>query len=261
MTDSPSPATRRTVLKAAGGASLLALAGCLGGDGAGDATSTDTTADEQESTDTTDGSGEKNDEQTDDGHDHGHSGAPESPSKQATVTMKTTDSGQHFDPHVVWVEQGGTVTFDLESGAHSATAYAPANDKPRRIPEDAESWDSGTLSETGKTFEHTFETTGVYDYYCIPHEGMGMLGSVIVGEPDTEGQPGLTEPQSELPEGARSKITQLNETCMEVLGGGHHDGTSTGTDDGHDHDETSTGTDDGHDHDETSTGTDDGHDH
>ncbi|WP_435320184.1 plastocyanin/azurin family copper-binding protein [Haloarchaeobius sp. TZWSO28] len=231
MVDESDSRTRRTVLKAAGSASILALAGCVGGSGAG--TVTDTTADEAGHHDGTETGHHDEDtehdeaghhDETETGHDDGHghgSSLPESPSHSATVTMKTTDSGQHFEPHVVWVEQGGTVTFELTSGAHTTTAYAPENDQPQRIPDAAEGWDSGTLTESGATFEQTFETPGVYDYYCIPHHGMGMIGSVIVGEPGTDGQPGLAEPQSELPADARSKITELNEMCMEVLGGGH----------------------------------------
>ena len=30
------------------------------------------------------------------------------------------------------------------------------------------------------TFSFTFEEPGTYDYFCIPHEKMGMVGSVTV---------------------------------------------------------------------------------
>jgi hypothetical protein len=33
---------------------------------------------------------------------------------------------------------------------------------------------------SGGTFSFTFEETGTYDYYCIPHEDLGMTGSVTV---------------------------------------------------------------------------------
>lgn len=49
-----------------------------------------------------------------------------------------------------------------------------------RIPKDATAWNSGTLSEAGATFEHTFEVKGTYDYFCIPHESIGMMGSMTV---------------------------------------------------------------------------------
>ncbi|MFB6085009.1 MAG: halocyanin domain-containing protein [Halorientalis sp.] len=135
--------------------------------------------------------------------------------------MVTNDSGYHFEPHVAWVKPGGTVTWKLESGSHTTTAYHPKNDRPLRIPDGAASWDSGLLSEQGATFEHTFETEGVYDYYCAPHEAMGMLGSVIVGKPEAHGQPGLAAPQPSLPKTAQAKIKELNEMVNEALGHTH----------------------------------------
>jgi hypothetical protein len=137
------------------------------------------------------------------------------------------------------------VTWTNESGSHSATAYAPANDRPRRVPEAAEAFDSGTLTEEGATFEHTFEEPGVYDYYCTPHESTGMIGSVIVGEPEAHGQPGLAEAQDEIPEGAREKIHSLNEKVNEALGHAHDDSTATESshheDGGHHEEGTETG--------------------
>src|SRR5262249_52591008 len=41
-------------------------------------------------------------------------------------------------------------------------------------------WDSGILMQ-GATFTHTFNSTGTFPYYCIPHGGCcGMVGTVIV---------------------------------------------------------------------------------
>lgn len=34
--------------------------------------------------------------------------------------------------------------------------------------------------------EHTFGTDGVY-YYCAPNETDGMIGSVMVGQPEAHG--------------------------------------------------------------------------
>lgn len=113
------------------------------------------------------------------------------------------------------------MTWDLEGGTHTATAYDGSNDGPRRIPEEADGWESGTLSEEGASFEHTFGSVGVYDYYCAPHEQSGMLGSVIVSHPDTHGQPALEEPPEDKPERVREKIAELNEMCIEALGQSH----------------------------------------
>lgn len=188
---------------------------------------TETHATEDEHDDGHDQDDGHHDEETDthvtedDHDDHSHGGEVGDPVDHAEVRMITTEKGDHFDPHVVRLEPGGTVTFHNESGAHSATAYHPENGKPQRVPDGTDAWDTGTLAEAGASVDVTFDTEGVYDYYCIPHESVGMIGSVIVGEPDPHDQPGLAEPSSDLPEGARSKISALNERVNEALGHTH----------------------------------------
>lgn len=166
-------------------------------------------------------------QQTTDGHDEGgsdhgenesgdHANSIGTPVEEASVEMVSNDDGHHFEPHVVHVETGGTVTWTDESGSHSATAYASDNDNPQRIPDDAAAWDSGRLGD-GETFQHTFETPGVYDYFCIPHEAVGMVATVVVGDADIRDQPGLASPQDGLPEKAKEKIEELNATVTEAL--------------------------------------------
>ena len=36
-------------------------------------------------------------------------------------------------------------------------------------------------SKNGKVTSITFETSGIYYYWCTPHKGMGMIGLVVVG--------------------------------------------------------------------------------
>jgi plastocyanin len=238
--------TRRTVLKAAGTVGLLGIAGCVsqsneGGDGSAGSTdgSTDQTAGDHDDEDSHDDDhNDGDDHEEEDGHDdtheeagdheeegdngHNHDeGAPEGPSHAADVTMETSGTEQHFAPHVVWVEPGGTVTWTLESGSHDVVAYHPDNDKPERMPADADSFSSDLLGEEGATFEHTFDVEGVYDYYCTPHEAVGMVGTVIVGEPDPHGQLALEEPQETLPDGARSQLADLGGIVSEALGDSH----------------------------------------
>jgi plastocyanin len=227
--DERNAVTRRYLIRLVGSIAPLGLAGCVGSQteastepaGRDDDSRTETAASGQDDADDHDEGGHHRDEG---GHHYGDT-VPEEPARSAELTMLTTDDGSHFHPHVVWVQPGGTVTFHNESGAHSATAYAPANDMPSRIPEAAEAFDSGTLTESGATFEHTFETEGVYDLFCAPHHQLGMVASVIVGKPDPEGQPGLAEPQSAIPAQARTRIHELNGLCHEALDhfAGHHE--------------------------------------
>ncbi|QLG64061.1 halocyanin [Halorarum salinum] len=110
-------------------------------------------------------------------------------------------SEYYFDPIGLFVESGTTVTFRIESGSHSSTAYQEGNGPAEvtRIPEGAEAWDSGTVSEEGATFEHTFETAGTYDYFCIPHKSLGMVGRIVVDEPGGPAE-GSMPPDGEVPD-------------------------------------------------------------
>lgn len=118
-----------------------------------------------------------------------------------TVLMVTDGSDYYFDPIGLFVESGETITFENDSGNHSATAYEEGNgpSSVTRIPEGAEAWDSGTLSQQGATFEHTFETTGTHDYFCTPHKSLEMVGRIVVGEPGGPAE-GSMPPDGNVPE-------------------------------------------------------------
>jgi plastocyanin len=135
------------------------------------------------------------------------------------IGMLATGSGQTFyTVPIRWVAQGTTVVWELVQGFHSTTAYAEANDKPHRIPDDASGWDSGVLSEPGTTFERTFNVPGVYDYHCTPHEGFGMVGRLVVGSPDLADQPALADPQESIPGPAREALAGLNAVTRVLFG-------------------------------------------
>lgn len=127
--------------------------------------------------------------------------------EQTVVDMVTDNKGSYFDPKGVLIEAGTTVRFVNASGSHSATAYHPDNEgKPLRIPEGSAAWDSGIYTNAEETFEHTFETEGVYDYYCTPHESLGMVGRIVVGAP--QDGPGTTPPD-DLPPAARESLPSI----------------------------------------------------
>ena len=98
-------------------------------------------------------------------------------------------AGQKFDPPTVRVSVGDTVTWTNESPeTHTVTAYQ--EDLPEGATyfssggfdseEDARSNLSDGLIDPDETFEVTFDEPGTYDYFCIPHEGSGMKGTIIV---------------------------------------------------------------------------------
>jgi len=141
------------------------------------------------------------------GTDSGEStptGSDDSASDSNTVQMITEGSEYYFDPVGLYVEAGETVTFENQSGSHSATAYSEdvSSASVNRIPEDAEAFNSEILSEQGATYEYTFEATGTYDYFCLPHKSLGMVGRIVVGEPGGPAE-GSMPPDGTVPESQR----------------------------------------------------------
>jgi plastocyanin len=87
-----------------------------------------------------------------------------------------------FDPIGLYVDPGTTVRWIVRESVHTTAAYHPRNDKHSlRIPAAAAPWDSGYLVHPRDHFEVTLTVPGVYDYFCAPHEGAGMVGRIVVG--------------------------------------------------------------------------------
>src|ERR671915_1840880 len=98
---------------------------------------------------------------------------------QEEVTVRMEDN--FFDQANITVEPGSTVTW-VQSGnnPHTTTSYDGL-------------WDSGMIEGgSGGTFSYTFEEPGRYDYFCIPHESMGMIGSVTVSDATATARPTAT---------------------------------------------------------------------
>ena len=107
-------------------------------------------------------------------------------SPDQSITM-TDDFG--FDPKTATIESGETVTWTNTSDVdHTVTAYGD------KIPDGATYFASGGfeseraarnrvtegLIAPSDEYDHTFEAPGRYDYYCIPHESSGMVGTLQV---------------------------------------------------------------------------------
>lgn len=97
----------------------------------------------------------------------------------ATVDM--TDD-LRFTPSTVTVQVGATVTWRNTSQVmHTVTADPNLANDPSHVqlPQGAEAFNSGNIGP-GDSYSRTFDVAGTYTYFCIPHEGQGMIGTVIV---------------------------------------------------------------------------------
>jgi plastocyanin len=107
-----------------------------------------------------------------------------SPARAATssVVIKMGDEPPMYEPANVTIKAGETVEW-LNNGdvVHSVTAVpgdaSRANDVA--LPRGAATFDSGFMPP-GSTFDYTFTVPGTYRYFCVPHETLGMVGTVVV---------------------------------------------------------------------------------
>lgn len=94
-----------------------------------------------------------------------------------------------FVPETIQIPPGGTVVWDnVGRVGHTVTAYQD------ELPDGAAYFASGGFESEeaardgfpdgnialGERYEHTFPVRGTYGYFCIPHEGSGMIGTVRV---------------------------------------------------------------------------------
>lgn len=123
-----------------------------------------------------------------------------------------------FEPDLVQVDPGDSVLWiaEEEGGDHTVTFYHEDASTQHRVPRGVEALDETIGTTDGVSFE--FTESGVYTYYCRPHEGQGMVGAIIVGDDDDPFQPGLSAPDETLPAEATSAIEDLSGRARDVLG-------------------------------------------
>jgi len=195
--------TRRRVLGTAGAAAAFGFGGCLGATGTG-----------RDSVDAGDGTNES--PLADAG-----TGQLGDPAESVTVEM-TSVPIPDTESEIVHVEPGGTVEWVGTGVRNAVAAYHPETHGPLRMPEASEPWVSGMLYD-GDSFSVTVPEEGIYDYadtvvLCGSHESLGVVGRVVVGQPDLSGQPAVEGDPEELPGKATERVREFNERCRDVLG-------------------------------------------
>jgi plastocyanin len=100
-----------------------------------------------------------------------------STSHAAPAEVAVGSGGDRFTPKDVTVTAGEAVTWRWSDSGHNVQVDAAA-----------EQFDSGYKS-SGGTFAHTFTTPGTYEFYCDPHRGDGMRGTVTVTPASTPPPP------------------------------------------------------------------------
>lgn len=94
------------------------------------------------------------------------------PGVQSRHTVQIIDS--YFDPQNITISPGDTIVWTNNGTMiHTSTSGTGC---------DADgTWNSGNLNP-GQSYSYIFTTEGSFDYFCIPHCAMGMVGKVTIEE-------------------------------------------------------------------------------
>lgn len=125
-------------------------------------------------------------------------GSQERAPRTVTVRMIQQGSRYLFQPNGLRIQPGDIIEFvNVSGGPHNVQFY------PNRIPAGArEVLNRAMAQRMGDLASPMFTTLnqkytvsftgapqGTYDFFCLPHQALGMKGTIIVGQP---GGPGST---------------------------------------------------------------------
>ncbi len=97
------------------------------------------------------------------------------PVSAGAVTHTINQSGLSFSPSPITIELGDTVEWVWGSGNHTVTSGTGAAD-----PNVGSLFDS-SFNSGNPLVTYTFsDTVGLYSYFCRPHEGANMKGTINV---------------------------------------------------------------------------------
>ena len=99
------------------------------------------------------------------------SGAALAESYEVQMLNTGSDGVMVFEPAVLSINPGDSVTFKATNPGHNSESMA------EMLPEGAEGWQGGM----GQEVTVTFDQDGVYVYQCTPHLMMAMVGVIKVG--------------------------------------------------------------------------------
>jgi plastocyanin len=108
--------------------------------------------------------------------------ASQSNPQSQPLTIGMTDAPYRYTPAMLTVPRGTSVTWTtLGSDPHTVTddPSKAVNPADASLPAGVQPWDSGFVN-SGQSYSQTFTVPGTYNYFCIPHESLGMVATIIV---------------------------------------------------------------------------------
>lgn len=93
---------------------------------------------------------------------------PSDPPATGTVVVNLTGN-LSFDPPQVRIARGATIRWVNQVNLfHTIT------------PDGHSEWTRQEMNDAGDAFEHAFNRSGTFRYFCEPHRAFGMIGTITV---------------------------------------------------------------------------------
>jgi plastocyanin len=100
---------------------------------------------------------------------------------QSMPTILVGPSGKLvFQPTSLTIPVGTTVQWFWTSAGHGVTSGVDGTPDGLFCSPDGTACATAPTSAAGATYEYTFTKPGTFPYYCAPHVGDGMKGTIIV---------------------------------------------------------------------------------
>ncbi|OYR86796.1 halocyanin [Halorubrum sp. E3] len=134
---------------------------------------------------------------------------------EVTVQVGAGDQGLAFDPTLLWVDPGTTITFEWTGSGGYHNVQTVEGGGPASL-------DSGDpIGEEGHTYEYetSEEDAGITHYHCVPHTAVGMhAGLAVGGDIETETVGGGGSDAVFVPQGARALSVATFVAMVSTLG-------------------------------------------
>lgn len=119
-----------------------------------------------------------------------HEGFPSEPDPDTPGAFIEIDAEFFFNPVGLHIEPDELVHFENVSHLHTVTAFHekfsdPHFEMPNRVPNGVPGFTSPPIVG-GESWVYQFEEKGVYDIFCFPHLGLGMVARIVVFDSDED---------------------------------------------------------------------------
>jgi len=112
---------------------------------------------------------------------NGCTGVAPTPTPMATTHMVLVGAeGFSFSPPSLTIQVGDTVQWSWSSSGHTVTSGSQCSADGQFCSPSDSNCASAPTSNRDATYSHTFSTAGTFPYFCIPHCGFGMVGTIVV---------------------------------------------------------------------------------